>query len=54
MLVDTTGMDGFLIGAFEKGYRIEDPNNWDPNVIKQSPDIKGELLKQGFFDLSGF
>ena len=47
-------MTGFLVAAFEKGYEIEDVNNWDPNVLKQSGDVKGELLEQGFLDMSGF
>ena len=54
MLVDTTGMTGFLIGVFEKGYEVTDVNNWDPNVLKQSSDFKGDILKAGFFDMSGF
>ena len=54
MLVDTEGMTGFLIGVFEKGYEIKDVNNWDPNVKKQSTDIKGETLASGFVDMSGF
>ena len=54
MLVDTTGMTGFLIGVFEPGYVIKDVNNWDSNVLKQSTDIKGETLKEGFVDMSGF
>ena len=54
LLVDTKGMEGFLIGVFEKGYEIKDPGAWDSGVIKQSPDFKGEILKEGFFDLSGF
>ncbi|MBP5253817.1 MAG: hypothetical protein J6Z23_00255 [Lachnospiraceae bacterium] len=54
MLVDTAGMTGFLIGVFEPGYVVPDVNAWDANVIKQSPDIKGETLKEGFIDLSGF
>ncbi len=54
MLVDTAGMDGFLIAVFEKGYQVADLNNWDSHAIKQSADIKGELLKQGFFDMTGF
>lgn len=54
LLVDTEGMTGFLIAVFEKGYQIEDPNNWDSHVIKQSADIKGEILTAGFVDLSGF
>ena len=54
LLVDTAGMTGFLIAVFEKGYEIEDLNNWDSHVIKQSADIKGEILAAGFADLSGF
>ncbi|MBR0232041.1 MAG: hypothetical protein IJQ53_07450 [Clostridia bacterium] len=54
MLVDTTGMTGFLIAVFEKGYEITDPDKWDPNVIKQSGDIKGEAFEAGFADLTGF
>ncbi|MBP5224568.1 MAG: hypothetical protein J6Z38_03190 [Lachnospiraceae bacterium] len=54
MLVDTAGMTGFLVAAFEKGYEITDPNNWDSHVLKQSSDIKGDILKAGFCDLSGF
>ena len=54
MLVDTTGMTGFLIAVFEKGYKIGDPTKWDSHAIKQSSDIKGEILKEGFFDMTGF
>ena len=54
LVVNTEGMTGFLVAAFEKGYEIEDVNNWDPNVLKQSGDVKGELLEQGFLDMSGF
>ena len=54
MVVDTAGMTGFLVAAFEKGYEVTDVNNWDSHVIKQSADIKGDLLKLGFFDMSGF
>ena len=54
LLVDTAGMTGFLVAVFEKGYQVTDPANWDSHVMKQSADIKGEILKQGFFDLSGF
>lgn len=54
LVVDTEGMTGFLVAVFEKGYEIADVNNWDSNVLKQSGDIKGELLSQGFFDMSGF
>ena len=54
LVVDTAGMTGFLVAVFEKGYEVGNPASWDSNVIKQSADIKGELLKQGFIDLSGF
>ena len=54
MLVDTAGMTGFLIGVFEKGYVISDVNNWDSNVLKQSSDVKGEVLAAGFVDMTGF
>ncbi len=54
LLVDTAGMTGFLLAVFEKGYVIGDPTRWDARVIKQSMDISGELLEQGFADLSGF
>ena len=54
MLVDTTGMTGFLIAVFEKGYEITDLNKWDSHVLKQSSDIKGEVLKTGFIDMTGF
>ena len=47
-------MTGFLIGVFEKGYEIKDVNTWDPNIIKQSADIAGEILAQGFIDMTGF
>ena len=45
---------GFLLAIFEKGYEIKNPTAWDAGVLKQSADIKGDLLKQGYFDLSGF
>lgn len=54
LLVDTTGMTGFLIAVFEKGYEMSDVNQWDSHVLKQSSDIKGDLLKQGFMDMTGF
>ena len=54
MLVDTAGMEGFLIAVFPKGYEVQDIHSWDPNVIKQSADIKGDILKAGFFDMTGF
>ena len=54
LLVNTQGMTGFLVAVFEKGYTIQNLSAWDAGVLKQSSDIKGEILKQGFFDLSGF
>jgi alpha-amylase len=54
LLVDTTGMTGFLIAVFEKGYQIGNPTAWDSHVLKQSSDIKGDILKEGFFDMTGF
>ncbi len=54
MIVNTEGMTGFLIAVFEKGYEVTDLNNWDSRVLKQSSDIKGEILKQGFLDMTGF
>ena len=54
MLVDTTGMTGFLIAVFEKGYEVADPNKWDSHVMKQTSDIKGDAFKAGFIDLTGF
>lgn len=54
LLVDVTGLDGFLLAVFEKGYEVENIDKWDSNVIKQSFDISGDMLKQGFVDMSGF
>ena len=54
MYVDTEGMTGFLLAIFEKGYEITDTTQWDSNVIKQSYDIKGDILLQGYADMSGF
>ena len=50
MLVDTTGITGFLIGLFSKGYTIKVPTLWDSGIIKQSGDIKGDILTSGFYD----
>lgn len=54
LLIDTSGMTGFLLAIFEKGYDIADLNTWDSNVIKQSADISGKALELGFYDASGF
>ena len=37
-----------------KGYQIGNPTAWDSHVLKQSSDIKGDILKEGFFDMTGF
>lgn len=54
VLVDATGLTGFLFAIFEKGYVVKNVNEWDNNVIKQSSDIKGNLLASGYFDASNF
>ena len=54
LLVDATGMTGFLFALFEKGYVVTTPNEWDSNVIKQSSDVSGKALEQGFYDASAF
>ena len=54
VLVNTKGMTGFLIAVFEKGYEVKNVSAWDPNVIKQSQDFKGDILDSGFADMSGF
>lgn len=54
LLIDVTGYTGFLLGLFNKDYVIENTQKWDENIIKQSVDIKGEALKKGFYDASGF
>jgi hypothetical protein len=54
LLFDPKGAEGFLIAVFEKGYVIGDPSKWDSNILKQSGDIKGDTLKAGFVDMTGF
>ena len=53
MLVDVNGITGFLIGLFAKGYTVTVTDVWDNNVLRQSGDIKGSTLTQGFYDASG-
>ena len=53
MLVDVTGITGFLVGVFTKGYVISNPTEWDSSILRQSGDIKGSTLTQGFYDASG-
>ena len=54
LLLDVSTYTGFLLGIFEKDYVIKNTQVWDENIVKQSSDIKGETLKKGFFDASGF
>ena len=48
---DDLGIQGFILGAFPKDYVITNPNEWDFNVIKQTPDI---VVSQGYYDASEF
>ena len=56
LLIDKSIMnyEGFLLAIFEKGYVISKVNEWDSNVIKQSVNISGSILAQGYFDASLF
>ena len=54
LLYNATGLTGFLLGLFPKGYVIRDVNKWDEGIIKQTGDIKGAILKAGFYDASNF
>ncbi len=55
ILVDTTNFAGFLLALFEKDYQIPNINAWDyDGVLKQTVDISGTLLDQGYFDASDF
>ena len=50
----TSGIEGMLFALFEKGYIIENINVWDNNAVRQSTDIKGTILEEGFFDARRF
>ena len=52
MLVDVSGITGFLIGLFHKDYVVTDVHHWDNSILRQSGDIKGATLTQGFYDAS--
>ena len=52
VLVDVTGLEGLILAVFEKDYVISKVNEWDSAVIRQTPDIKGSTLAQGYFDAS--
>ena len=53
LLVDVTGITGFLVGVFAKDYVVSDVTHWDNNILRQSGDIKGATLTQGFYDATG-
>lgn len=53
LLTDVTGITGFLVAVFPKGYAIKDVTKWDSGVVRQSGDIKGTTLTQGFYDATG-
>lgn len=52
VLVDAAGLAGFILAVFPKDYVISDVNNWDFNVLRQTADIKGSILAQGYYDAS--
>lgn len=52
--LDIMNYEGFLLAIFEKGYVVSNVNEWDSNVQKQSVNISGSLLAQGYFDASLF
>ena len=54
VLVDVTNLAGFVLGVFNKGYDIPNKNEWDHNVLKQTIDIKNDLLTQGYYDATNF
>ena len=56
ILVDTDalGIEGMVFGRFEKDYVITNLNEWDNNVLKQTTDITGAVLAQGYYDGSAF
>ena len=56
ILVDTNtlGIYGMVFGLFPKDYVISDPDKWDTNVLRQTTDISGSVLAQGYYDGSNF
>lgn len=52
--VNTLNLEGMVFGLFEKDYVITDPNSWDTNVLRQTTDITGSVLAQGYYDGSNF
>lgn len=56
ILVDTNtlGIYGMVFGLFPKDYVISDPDKWDTNVLRQTTDISGAVLAQGYYDGSNF
>lgn len=57
LLIDKSIMnyEGFLLALFDgKDYQVSKVNEWDSNVKKQSVNISGTILAQGYFDASLF
>ena len=56
ILVDTNtlNLEGMVFGLFPKDYVITNPNAWDTNVLRQTTDITGSVLAQGYYDGSNF
>ena len=57
VLVDTdhmSGLVGFVLAVFAKDYVVSNIHEWDHNALKQTIDIKDNLLAQGYFDASNF
>lgn len=54
LLTDTSGLEGFLVVAFEKGHVIPNLHEWDDACVKKSVDIKGSILEQGYIVLDTF
>ena len=52
--VDSLGIAGMVFGLFEKDHVITNVNVWDDAVIRQTTDITGVVLQQGYYDGSNF
>ncbi len=47
-------LDGFILALFSKNNPPEDMNDWGGNVLKQTVNISGDILNQGYYDASNF